>query len=348
VHCSHRGQDESQFAHGNCTALDYALKGNHKHTVLALIEHEARVCDEFDHLSYLCIAAQNEGWLDVVDAMLAKRADPNISDNYGNLPLFYAADRECLQTCATLLDARAMLLMTTDEPYGRYRTAFHCAAERGDVALVRLLAQHLHDHDYVDIDVLDYSDSEGYPPLTRAAQRGFHQVCMALLDAKADVHGSDAYELKGNPQVGIDASYAPISLAAEQKHRDVCRLLLERRARVDGTNTSEQSALVCAAINGNAGVCAALVEHKAHLAREMEPALQYAMQHYTSTHTDTYMWRGRASRKLLTYANKAGAAFTVQARRARDQCVASHWTDSPLFDWHLVREITQYIEYPTQ
>jgi hypothetical protein len=67
--------------------------------------------------------------------------------------------------------------------------------------------------------------------------------------------------------------------------------------------------------------------------------MQFAMLNYTNMMSPS-------ARELLRYANKAGAAFTAQTRRARDQPVASHWTDSPLFDWHLVHEITQYIEYP--
>jgi ankyrin repeat protein len=324
------------------TTLRLALEGNHKHTALALIEHNASVmCNSNEvHWPLLSAAADKQGWHDVVVAMLAKRADPNVHDVYGYSPLRFAAERGCLQSCLARLEAKASLRVNAFVSC----TAFHYAAEHGHATLVPLLVEHMNEG---ETDVLDGSNAFGYTAVALAAKRGFLQVCVALLDAKADVDSLNAVnreELKAHPQlVGAGVCDTPIAFAVEENHSDVCRLLLERRARVDLTNSAHQSALVCAAINGNAGVCAALIEHKAHLAREMAPALRFAMQHCT----DTYEHAGPPSRKLLAYANKAGAAFTVQARRARDQCVASHWTDSPLFDWHLVHEIAQYIEYPT-
>jgi hypothetical protein len=120
----------------------------------------------------------------------------------------------------------------------------------------------------------------------------------------------------------------------------VMRMLLNAGARTDAVDAYIQSPLVAAAIDNRADVCDLLIEHKANLHREMQPALRFAMQHYTEERPC-----GAHARAVLGYANKAGAAFTSQAQHARDQHVASHWTDSPLFDWHLVREITQYIEY---
>jgi hypothetical protein len=106
-------------------------------------------------------------------------------------------------------------------------------------------------------------------------------------------------------------------------------------ANVKALDVNQCSALVHAHTSHHSAVSAALIEHKASLTSEMDSALRFAWQR-----RDKYP---RAF--ILRWASEAGDSFAAQARCARDQHVASHWTDSPLFDWHLVREITQYIAY---
>jgi hypothetical protein len=50
-------------------------------------------------------------------------------------------------------------------------------------------------------------------------------------------------------------------------------------------------------------------------------------------------------RALNDWRNAAGAAFAALSHSARAQHVATHWTDNPLFDKHLITEITQYVPY---
>jgi ankyrin repeat protein len=165
--------------------LRLALEGNHKHTVLALIGHNASAMrNQYNWL--LCAVAEEQGWHDVVVAMLAKRADPNVYDDDGNRPLRFATQRGCLQSCQALLEAKASLHVDEVEPF---LTAFHCAAEHGHATLVPLLVEHMNEG---ETDVLDSEDDSGCTAVDLAAKRGFLQVCVALLDAKADVDGLNA------------------------------------------------------------------------------------------------------------------------------------------------------------
>jgi hypothetical protein len=135
----------------------------------------------------------------------------------------------------------------------------------------------------------------------------------------------------------------PLHIAARRGCASTVRALLEAKALTHPSvdDECELSVLAQVAIRGgvNGAIAALLIEHKANLADEMVQARACYKDIGSSARECA------AAAELFGWANKAGEAFTAQARCARAQHVASHWTDSPLFDWHLVREITQYIEY---
>jgi ankyrin repeat protein len=219
--------------------------------------------------SLLCAVLHAQEAGRTVLAMLAQNANPNICNDEGFFPLFFCVQRGSVGPCKALLESKASLRVTYD--VAPCRTAFHYAAHGGHAALVSLLAEHLNG----DMCMLERWDDESESALLLAVRRGFRQVWVALLDAKADVESLDpdykeAVEARADGSCHRTPLMQAVDLDDEERGRDICRLLLERRANVKAKDYCKQSALVRATTNGaSAAVCASLIEHKANLVREM-------------------------------------------------------------------------------
>jgi ankyrin repeat protein len=232
-----------------------------------------------------------------------------------------------------------------------------------------------------NVKVLNLWSHEQSSALSTAAEMGKYRMCAALLDAKALVEspkrGVDlVYKKEEKTEHEFGTQQTPLCRAARHGNTAVCALLLSRNANVNHLSCYG-SPLVLAACDGQAQTCALLLKHKANPEQRdeygdtaiicaaysvHEDVCKRLLEGNASVHaTDakgcTALQRCRNSsfrgapmqlgtaRVLLHAMNRAAHAFTAQARCARAQHVEAHWTDSPLFDWHLVREITQYIEF---
>ena len=87
-----------------------------------------------------------------------------------------------------------------------------------------------------------------------AARRGLREVCLLLLEAKAEI---DAEEI-------CDGKH-PIHEACKQGHYDVCELLLDRKAHLEEATFTGMRPLHWAALEGHDGICDLLLDRKAVL-----------------------------------------------------------------------------------
>jgi len=87
-----------------------------------------------------------------------------------------------------------------------------------------------------------------------AAQRGFRDVCILLLEAKAEI---DAEEI-------CDGKH-PIHEACKHGHYDVCELLVDRKAHIEEATFTGMRPLHWAASEGHADICDMLLDRKAVL-----------------------------------------------------------------------------------
>ena len=85
-----------------------------------------------------------------------------------------------------------------------------------------------------------------------AAQKGFRDVCILLLEAKAEI---DAEEI-------CDGKH-PVHEACKHGHYDVCELLLDRRAHIEEATFTGMRPLHWAASEGHAEICDMLLDRKA-------------------------------------------------------------------------------------
>jgi hypothetical protein len=154
----------------------------------------------------------------------------------------------------------------------------------------------------------------------------------ALLDARANLHATNAFG-------GTALHYI-----ADLSDRKLCRAALDRGARVNATDDRDETPLMRAACHGRAHMCTFLLDYgKADVALrnvERRTAHELAREH---GHTHA----ARAIRAWQT-SSAAAFAFACGTRHARydtahTHTAADHWTNSKLFDVHLIDEITAFV-----
>ena len=122
--------------------------------------------------------------LEMMEALLAYGANPDLPDTSGMSPLHYAASFESTDMAQTLIDAGATVCLP--EPLGG-ATALHVAVGSENIPMVELLLSH-----GACVDAV--TDAEGWTPLHIAGQIGSVEAASLLLEAGADadiLDGSD-------------------------------------------------------------------------------------------------------------------------------------------------------------
>jgi cytohesin len=172
------------------------------------------------------------GWSDIVELLLAARADVNAKDRHAFTPLHLAANKA---VAALLLDHNADL--NAKEAWDR--TPLHWAALAGRVDVAELLLAHGAD--------VNARNNTGCAPLHLAANQA---VAEMLLDHKADVNATN------------NRGTTPLWLAAD---KGVAAALLDHNADVDAKGAEGFAPLQEAAMAGNADVAEVLLAHHANV-----------------------------------------------------------------------------------
>src|SRR3990167_3387165 len=120
------------------------------------------------------------GHLEVVKLLLSVGADPNIADKYGDTPLFTASSDECLEVVKVLLAEGVGADPNLTDQYGS--TPLYWASHNGYLEIVKAL---LHTEGAKGADP-DISNTEGNTPLFWASAYGYSEIVKELLRAGAN------------------------------------------------------------------------------------------------------------------------------------------------------------------
>jgi len=153
-----------------------------------------------------------EGSIEIVQLLIEKGADLNVSDFYSETPLQYASEFGHVTIVKLLLDKGAEVDLIEDR-----LSALHIAACRGQAEVVQMLIEAK-----CDANILN---KKGVCPLHCAVSNGKREIVRLLLDAKAQVN------VKGQK-----SARTPLSMAGEVNDIETCRLLLQHGANLNLTD----------------------------------------------------------------------------------------------------------------
>jgi hypothetical protein len=174
-------------------------------------------------------------------------------------------------------------------------------------------------------------DSNGYTPLMYSISYNKPDTTMALLDAKADV------TVKSK-----DGRDDCLSCAARQGQLALYRTLVEQHgADVNTTYISGVTPLMAAAWNGHADVCVYLLNAGARVDAKTKQGKTALQESVRCNNTDAV-----AAIRAWLKDRDAAAAFARGTMHARRTHKHGDWTDSMLFDKHLIPEITAFVTPP--
>ncbi|CAI4226496.1 unnamed protein product [Auanema sp. JU1783] len=152
----------------------------------------------------------------------------NHQDHNQDAPMHVVCGNGYLEVCQLLFDHGAFIdILNEDE-----ETPIHRAALRGRVDVLRQLVEW-------DRRLVTAKDEKGYTPLHCAAQEGFDDAVVVLLDAGAEIDSRNADDK------------SPLQLAVMYNQLDTLRELARRGADVDRSGEDGNSPLLEAARNGN-------------------------------------------------------------------------------------------------
>ena len=126
------------------------------------------------------------------------------------------------------------------------------AVESGDVNMARSILRYGAAKRCVNVNAPLWPKRERL--LHLAARKGLREMCMLLLEAKAEI---DAEEISDGRQ--------PLHEACMHGHLDVCELLLDRKARIEESNFTGLRPLHWAAASGQVEICDMLLDRRAIL-----------------------------------------------------------------------------------
>lgn len=163
-----------------------------------------------------------EGKTDMVEQLLANKAEANATNIYGWTPLFYAAMSGNKDIVALLLANKAEVNTKANNDG---LTPLHLAALFGHKDVAALLLANKAD--------INAKDNGGQTPLQLAVQNGLEdvEVVALLLVNKAEINARD------------NIGETLLHYAAQWGHEDVAELLLAHKAEVNATNNYGETPL---------------------------------------------------------------------------------------------------------
>ncbi|QKX61975.1 uncharacterized protein TRUGW13939_09131 [Talaromyces rugulosus] len=189
------------------TPLSYAIFGGHKAIVHLLYRNATQVHSEYMISENLLFPAVEKGHEDVVKLLLETAgANPNLRDNNGQTPLWWAAWNGDEAIIKLLLEiGRA----DPDPKDNNGRTPIWWASWYGHEAIIRLLLE----TGKVDPDL---KDNNGQTPLYWAARNGRKAIVKLLLETG-----------KVDPDPKDNQGYTPLWWAIQNNNKVIIKLLLE-------------------------------------------------------------------------------------------------------------------------
>jgi ankyrin repeat protein len=286
------------------TPLHWAAQNGPTEMVEFLLAHKADVNAKGDRGTTPLHMAQALGHLDTVKLLLANNAEVNARDNYGRTPLFVAAasgpsveDTNEEKVGGALYGGSGII---EEDPATR-QASF--AAHKEEVAL--LLAHH------ADVNA---KDNTGRTALHGAAVLGLTNTAELLLANKAEASAKD------------NCGITPLHQAAEFGHKDMVALLLANKAEVNAADNRGLTPMHNAALAGQKEVAKLLLANKADINAKDESGrtpLHWAISNgYTNTvmfllanHADVYAKDNNGQTPLDTAARN-GRKDAVELLRA--------------------------------
>jgi hypothetical protein len=251
-------------------------------------------------------------------------ANVNATAKDGVSALFAAAATNSHDMCLLLLDAKATI--TADE--------FVQAAVVGNEQTCRAFIA-------ANGDVNAQQSSGGWFPLLAASEHNHISVCKHLLHARA------------KPNVTCNDGFSSLMYAAGRGHCEVVRLLLQ-----EGANACLRSknirlgatALFFSAAGGHRDACALLLR--------ADPSIVHLRDHLNAAVWDVATANSHITTAQLLRDWRAVDAFVVGSRKSwllplsslsssssqhKQQEQLYCWARSPLFDVHLINEVTSFL-----
>lgn len=235
---AHKGNPNAELPSGY-TSLMQACRWGYVDAAKMLIDAGAdvnRVSDRTGSALHITIS-EGKGNMEIVRALLAKRARLDARDKRGRTPIILAAEHGLTEVMTVLLDAKADV-NAQDE---RGLSGLDYAAMHGEEAPVRLLLDRGAQ--------VNHKNEMGMTALFHAAHGGYAPLVREFLARGAD---PDPVETK----YGDSA----LMRAAQAGHRDVVALLLAKRAKPNWANKEGLTALHLAAQNGQDAVVTMLLD----------------------------------------------------------------------------------------
>ena len=128
----------------NATEMHTILNTPIKHLRLLIEKGELNVNAHDKWHNTLLHEATKNGYIDVVQLLIEKKANLNVKDTLGRTPLHYSAYKNCLVSATCLIEKGAAI----DEKDNFYKTPLHVGIEKNNVEIIKLLK-----YDRADITV---------------------------------------------------------------------------------------------------------------------------------------------------------------------------------------------------
>jgi ankyrin repeat protein len=177
--------------------------------------------------------------IEIVENLLAFKADVNMPNKYGITPLLISCDKNNIDIFKLLLKYKADV--NVSDKNGNTPLIFACA--KNNIEIVKLLLE-------LKVDV-NVSDKDGNTPLILACSNGNLEIVKLLLELKADVNVSNK---DGN---------TPLIFACYKNNIEIVKLLLELKADVNVSDKNGNTPLLEACAKNNIEIVKLLLELKA-------------------------------------------------------------------------------------